>query len=189
MVEQIAFIDTKYQPHKSGQDQTNNAGINVSGVESKVIQATTIEIGSFWISFLAVKFEAACCIAYEITKITPKLTIIKPGLIIISAPVRPSKTAIHRFNFEGSPMNIIAPPAVNKGVIKARAMTVANGVTVIAVYRHNRAVVCITPRKICNLILKIVLFEFEVLLKRVENLEKKINQQKSKKKTRWVKKS
>ena len=31
--------------------------------------------------------------------------------------------------------------------------------------------------------------EFEVLLKRVENLEKKINQQKSKKKTRWVKKS
>jgi BMFP domain-containing protein YqiC len=31
--------------------------------------------------------------------------------------------------------------------------------------------------------------EFEVLLKRVENLEKKINQQKSKKKTRRVKKS
>ena len=31
--------------------------------------------------------------------------------------------------------------------------------------------------------------EFEVLLKRVENLEKKINQQKSKKITRWVKKS
>ena len=31
--------------------------------------------------------------------------------------------------------------------------------------------------------------EFEVLLKRVENLEKKINQQKRKKKTRRVKKS
>ena len=31
--------------------------------------------------------------------------------------------------------------------------------------------------------------EFEVLLKRVENLDKKINQQKSKKKTRRVKKS
>ena len=45
--------------------------------------------------------------------------------MIISAPKRPSKTAPHRFNFEGSPINAIAPPAVSNGVIKARAITVS----------------------------------------------------------------
>ena len=63
----------------------------------------------------------------------PILMLTKPGLMIINAPHNPRKTAVHRFSLEGSAIKAIAPIDVNNGVIKAKAMTVAKGMIVIAV--------------------------------------------------------
>ena len=77
---------------------------------------------------LIIKIALAQIADDAMTKIAPRSTAIRPGRMIIIAPVNPRIKAIIRRVRIRSPRNMIAPKVAKSGAVKLTADTFASGV-------------------------------------------------------------